>query len=120
LATGAIAATRAAGGPGPLVRYTADLQVPRVLRAEVAVLKAIARHYVMADPQRIAIQHEEQLLLMELVLAMADRGSAVLDPMFAGSYDDAGGDAERLRVVLDQVSLLTDAQAIARHRRLTS
>jgi dGTPase len=74
----------------------------------------------MADPQRIAIQHEEQLLLMELVLAMADRGSAVLDPMFAGSYDDAGGDAERLRVVLDQVSLLTDAQAIARHRRLTS
>jgi len=40
--------------------------------------------------------------------------------MFAGSYDDAGGDAERLRVVLDQVSLLTDAQAMARHRRLTS
>lgn len=120
LATGAIAATRAAGGPGPLVRYTADLQVPPVLRAEVAVLKAIARHYVMADPLRIAIQHNEQRILTELVLAMADRGSTVLDPMFAGSYDDAGGDAERLRVVLDQVSLLTDAQAIARHRRLTT
>ncbi len=119
LATGAIAATRAAAGPGDLTRYAADLQVPRVLRAEVAVLKAIARRYVMADPARIEIQHREQELLTELVAAMADRGAAALDPMFAGSYADAGGDAERLRVVLDQVSLLTDAQAVARHRRLT-
>jgi dGTPase len=119
LATGAIAATRAAAGPGHLTRYTADLQVPRVLRAEVAVLKAIARRYVMADPARIEIQHREQELLTELVAGMADRGAAALDPMFAGSYNDAGGDAERLRVVLDQVSLLTDAQAVARHRRLT-
>ena len=118
LATGAIAATRAAGGSGALVRYAADLEVPRVLRAEVAVLKAIARHYVMADPLRISIQHDEQRLLTELVLAMADRGSSVLDPMFAASFDDASGDAERLRVVLDQVSLFTDAQAIGRHRRL--
>ena len=92
-ATGAIAATRAAAGPGPLTRYAADLQVPRVLRAEVAVLKAIARRYVMADPPRIAIQQREQQLLTELVLAIADRGAAALDPMFAASYDDAGGDA---------------------------
>ena len=67
----------------------------------------------MADPVRIAIQHQEQELLTELVLAMADRGAAGLDPMFAGSYEAAAGDAERLRVVLDQVSLLTDAQAVA-------
>ena len=119
LATGAIAATRAAAGSGTLTRYDADLQVPRVLRAEVAVLKAIARRYVMADPARIAIQHQEQELLTGLVLALADRGAAGLDPRFAGSYDAAAGDAERLRVVLDQVSLLTDAQAVARHRRLT-
>ena len=119
LATGAIAATRAAAGDGPLLRYAADLQVPRVLRAEVAVLKAIARRYVMSDPERIAIQHGEQQLLTELVTALADRGAAVLDPLFAPSYVAAAGDAERLRVVLDQVSLLTDAQAVARHRRLT-
>ena len=119
LATGAIAATRAAAGPGRLTRYAADLQVPRVLRAEVAVLKAVARHYVMSDPQRIAIQLGEQRLLTELVLAMADRGPATLDPMFVRSYQDAAGDGQRLRVVLDQVSLLTDAQAVSRHHRLT-
>jgi dGTPase len=119
LATGAIAATRAAAGDGRLVRYAADLQVPRVLRAEVAVLKAIARRYVMSDPERIAIQLGEQQLLTELVTAMADRGAGALDPLFASSYQAAAGDAERLRVVLDQVSLLTDAQAVARHHRLT-
>ena len=118
-ATGAIAATRAGAGPGPLLRYGADLQVPRVLRAEVALLKAVARRYVMADPLRIVIQHSEQQLLTELVLAIADRGAPVLDPMFAASYLESGDDAQRLRVVLDQVSLLTDAQAVARHRRLT-
>jgi dGTPase len=57
-------------------------------------------------------------LLTELVLALADRGAPVLDPMFASSYEQAAGDAEKLRVVLDQVSLLTDAQAVTRHRRL--
>ncbi len=118
LATGAIAATRAAAGPGPLRRFDADLRVPDVLRAEVALLKAIARRYVMADPARLAIQQREQRLLTELVVRTAELGSAALDPMFAGSYDAAGGDAGKLRIVLDQVSLLTDAQAITRHRRL--
>ena len=89
-ATGAIAATRASAGPGPLLRYGADLQVPRVLRAEVALLKAVARRYVMADPLRIVIQHSEQQLLVELVLAIADHGAPALDPMFAASYIDAG------------------------------
>jgi dGTPase len=119
LATGAIAATRAAAGPGPLRRFDADLRVPDVLRAEVALLKAVARRYVMADPARLAIQQREQRLLTELVVRTAEVGSEALDPMFAGSYDAAGGDAEKLRIVLDQVSLLTDAQAITRHRRLT-
>ena len=116
--TGAIAATRAAAGPGPLLRYRADLQVPRLLRAEVALLKAVAGRYVMADPGRIRIQEREQELLTELVLATAGRGVDALDPLFAGEYGRAGDDAGRLRVVLDQVSLLTDAQAIARHHRL--
>ncbi|SDP47678.1 dGTPase [Nakamurella panacisegetis] len=118
--TGAVAATRAASGPDPLHRYDTDLVVPRLLRAEVALLKAMALRYVMADPARRAIQVREQEMLTELVHVMAERGTEALDPLFRHLYRQASGDAARLRVVIDQVSLLTDAQAVGRHRRLVS
>jgi dGTPase len=118
--TGAVAATRLTSGEGPLHRYDCDLEVPRRLRAEVALLKAVALRYVMADPIRRAIQHREQEMLTELVQIIAERGSDALDPLFAHLYGEAPDDSGRLRVVLDQVSLLTDAQAAARHRRLLS
>ncbi len=116
--TGAVAATRAESGIEPLLRYACDLEVPRLLRAEVALLKAVALRYVMADPRRRAIQLQEQQLITELVQVTVDRGPTALDPLFASLYAEASDDVARLRVVLDQVSLLTDAQAIARHRRL--
>jgi dGTPase len=116
--TGAVAATRAASGDGRLLRYACELEVPRLLRAEVAVLKAVALRYVMANPSRRLIQQREQEMLTELVLITADRGGDALDPLFAHHYSQARDDAARLRVVLDQVSLLTDAQAVTRHRRL--
>jgi dGTPase len=118
--TGAIAATRVAGGDGPLLRYRADLQVPRLLRAEVAVLKAVAGRYVMSDPGRLRIQQREQELLTGLVLATLHHGVDALDPLFAADFRDAPDDEARLRIVLDQVSLLTDAQAVARHQRLSA
>jgi dGTPase len=116
--TGAVAATRSVSGDEPLVRYACDLEVPRLLRAEVALLKAVASRYVMADPVRRRIQDRQRELLIELVQVLADRGAPVLDPLFAELYTAAADDAGRLRVVLDQVSLLTDAQAVARHRSL--
>src|SRR5690606_40648996 len=45
--TAAVDATRAAYGDGPLRRYDADLQVPRQVRAQCALLKGMARRYVM-------------------------------------------------------------------------
>ena len=120
LATGAVAATLAVAGPGPHGRYAADLVVPGVLRAEVALLKAIATRYVMEQPARLQVQHREQELLTELVGLLCDRGDDALDPGHAQAYRQAGDDSGRLRVVLDQASLLTDAQAIAWHARLTA
>ena len=116
--TGAVAATRSEAGDEPLVRYACDLQVPRLLRAEVALLKAVALRYVMADPVRRRIQDGQRELLVELVDVLADRGAPALDPLFALQYDVAADDAGRLRAVLDQVSLMTDAQAVARHRTM--
>ena len=117
-AAGAVAATRAAAG-GPSTRYSADLVVPGVLADEVALLKAVAVRYVMADEGRRRGQLVEQELLAELVAALFDRAPDGLDVRFRTPFGQAGSDAERLRVIIDQVSLLTDAQAVHRHAALS-
>ena len=41
-----------------------------------------------------------------------------LEPAFAADFHDAGSDAERARVVVDQVASLTDQTAVDWHNRL--
>ncbi|MER7081964.1 dGTPase [Saccharopolyspora kobensis] len=104
-------------GPGPLTRYRADLVVPEPVVAEVAVLKAVALRYVMSDPQRLRMQERQRSMLAELVDALAEGAPESLDPAMAAAWRRAGDDAARLRVVLDQVASLTDAQAVRWHRK---
>jgi dGTPase len=118
-AVAATDATRARhGGDRPLCRYAADLVVPAWARAEVALLKAVALRYVMSDPRRLAMQARQRALLAELGAALLAGAPAALDPMLAEDWAAAGDDAARLRVVVDQVALLTDQQAVARHAAL--
>jgi dGTPase len=116
----AVAATRAAHGERRLCRYAADLVVPPRAAAEVALLKAVALRYVMSDPQRLAMQAGQRTLLAELAAAFLAGGPDVLDPVFAPDWAAAADHAARLRVVLDQVAVLTDQQAVARHAALTA
>jgi len=111
-------ATLAVVGTGPVLRYTADLVVPADAAAEVAVLKAMALRYVMQDPERRAMQTRQRDLLAELAAALLAGAPSTLDPVRAGEWAAAADDAARLRVVVDQISVLTDAGAIAWHRRL--
>jgi dGTPase len=113
-----LAATRDAHGEHPLRRYAADLVVPAPAAAEVALLKAVAVRYVMSDPGRLAMQARQRELLVELATALREGAPESLDPVFAGDWTAAADDAARLRVVLDQVAILTDQQAVARHRAL--
>ena len=117
-AVAATDATRAIHGDGPLRRYAADLAVPPAARAEVALLKAVALRYVMSDPQRLAMQARQRELLAELGEALLAGAPGSLDPVLAQDWHDAPDDAARLRVVVDQVALLTDQQAVARHAAL--
>ena len=112
-------ATRAAHGDRPLRRYDADLVVPPPAAAEVALLKAMALRYVMRDPDRLAMQARQRELLAELAAALLEGAPHALDPVFAADWAGAPDDAARLRVVLDQVAVLTDQQAVARHATLT-
>jgi dGTPase len=114
----AVTATRHEHGDGPLTRYAADLVIPPRVAAEVALLKAVALRYVMSDRSRLALQARQRELLAELVAVLVERGSDALEPAFVPAWDQAAGDAERLRVVIDQVASLTDAQAVSWHRSL--
>ncbi|WP_433506930.1 deoxyguanosinetriphosphate triphosphohydrolase [Pseudonocardia halophobica] len=111
-------ATLDAHGDGPVLRYTADLVVPPEAAAEVALLKAVALRYVMSDPDRLRMQARQRELLKELGEALLAGAPGTLDPVRAGEWAAAGDDAARLRVVVDQIAVLTDAGALAWHRRL--
>ena len=118
-ASAAVTETRRRHGAGPLTRYAADLQVPAQVAAEVALLKAFALRYVMSDPDRLELQRGQRRVLAELVEAMLAGGPETLDPAFRPAWALAADDTERLRVVIDQVAALTDAQAMRWHKQLT-
>jgi len=107
-----------AAAPGPLPRYAADLIVPRQQRLECALLKGITAHYVMTRAGVLAAQARERALLTELAYAIERGVPQTLDPLLRPSWDAAGTDAARRRVVIDQVASLTDTSAIAWHHRL--
>jgi len=99
-------------------RYAADLVVPRRQRLECALLKAITARYVMNRAGVVAAQARERELLTELALAIERGAPQTLDPLLRPSWEAAGTDAARRRVVIDQVASLTDTSAIAWHHRL--
>ncbi|PPK69143.1 deoxyguanosinetriphosphate triphosphohydrolase [Actinokineospora auranticolor] len=115
-AAAAVTGTRAEYGDGPLVRHAAGLVVPPRVAAEVALLKAMAVRYVMSDPDRLALQQRQRQVVTELVAALLDRAPAALEPAFQPSWLAAEDDAQRLRVVVDQVASLTDQQAMLWHK----
>jgi dGTPase len=117
-ATAAVDATQAVYGDGPLGRYRADLVVPALVAAEVALLKAVAVRYVMADPARLRAQAEQRELLLELVEAVAAGAPDTLAGSLREDWAAASDDAARWRVVIDQVATLTDQQAYTWHVRL--
>jgi dGTPase len=117
-AAAAVTGTREAYGDEPLRRYAADLIVPRLARAQCALLKGIALRYVMRRPGSPARYQRELTILRELVAVLLARAPEDLDPVFAPMWRAAADDAARLRVVVDQVASLTDPAALAWHRRL--
>ena len=115
---GAVQAATFDADPGPFMRYEADLVVPHGTRLEIAVLKGVAAYYVMGAQDRIDLMVRQRELIAELVSALLDRGEDALEPSLRQDWRDAGDDAARLRVVVDQVASLTDVTAVSWHARL--
>jgi dGTPase len=114
-AAAAVTGTRDEYGDGPLTRYAAHLVVPARVAAEVALLKAVALRFVMSDPDRLVLQAAQRELLAGLVAALTERAPDALEPAFRPAWSAATDDAARLRVIIDQVAALTDAQAATWH-----
>ena len=111
-------ATRAAHGAGDLTRYKANLEVPRDQRIEVGLLKAISGFYIINSEKSVARYDAEQNLLNELVNAVKKGAPGTLESFFIQEWERASTDAEKMRVVIDQVASLTDPGAIALHSKL--
>ena len=119
-ALAAESATRDQYGDGPLTRYNGNLVVPRAQRIEVAILKSIATYYVInaaASQERYA---DQQIVIRELVEMVLSQAPASLDSFFLDDWSRAMSEAQRLRVVVDQVASLTDPGAYALHAKLKS
>ncbi len=118
-ALAAESATRDQYGDGNLTRYSANLVVPRDQRVEVALLKAMAGHYVISAESSQKRYAEQQVIIKELVDMVYSGGEEALESFFLEDWRRAATDAQRLRVAIDQIASLTDPGAYALHKKLS-
>ena len=109
-------ATRAKYGDGPLTRYAADLVIPDDIRAECAVLKGTAAHFVMFTDERKSVLGDQRAQIHELVAAYRDQPEVRLDPLHRVDFMAAADDATALRAIIDQVASLSDPRAMVLHQ----
>ena len=123
-ARAAVSATREAYAGPTLVRYNAHVVVPRVIEAEIAVLKGIMGQAIVTIDARKGVYKEQRRVLKRLADALWSTdtlwsaGADVLEPAFSADFRAATTDGERARVIVDQIAILTDQSAIDWHNRL--
>ena len=95
----------------------AGISGPRVIEAEMAVLKGIIGAVVVSIEGRKTVYKEQRRVLKRLATALWEQPDA-LDAMYTSDFATSESDAARRRVIVDQVASLTDQHAIAWHGRL--
>lgn len=106
----AIHATREVHGARPHGRYSADLEVPEEVEAEVVMLKTMAVRYVMSDPGHRLRQDRQRDRIHRVAEFLAHSAPAGLDPVLRPLWDSAPDDASRMRVIVDQIALYTESR----------
>lgn len=109
--TSAQNATRDHHGDRRLTRYGADLVIPRWTLLECAILKAIADRYVRQRDAEVRLRAHQRTVIAELAEAI-NHNPTQMQPQFLDQFNAASDDRGRLRAVVDQISVLTDAEAL--------
>ncbi|AEF39667.1 deoxyguanosinetriphosphate triphosphohydrolase [Hoyosella subflava] len=109
-ASAAIAATRASCGAVRVARYDCDLHIPQVVESEVAILKTIALRFVFSDPAHRAKQERERDRIHRMAQYLLHTSPGELDPIFVPFWERAQSDAQRTRVVVDQIASYTESR----------
>jgi dGTPase len=111
--------TREHFGDGDLVRYSANLLVPRAQRVEVAVLKSMAGHYIIRAEKSQERYATQQQVIVDLVEAVREQAPLSLESFFLQEWNRASTEREKMRVVIDQIASLTDVGAYALHEQFS-
>ena len=101
-------ATQQQFGDQPLTRYDATLIVPQEVRDEVAVMKSVAVKWVMNRPGADRAYARQREVIAELVHSLVLDEGRSLERWLKPTFEEATTDAERFRVIIDQVASLTD------------
>jgi dGTPase len=111
-------ATQSEYGDAPLTRYRAQLVVPDEVRDEVSVMKAVAVKWVMNRPGAEGEYAKQREIIAELVHALRLSEGREIESWLRPAFDASSTDAERFRVVIDQVASLTDVSIVQWRDRL--
>ena len=109
-ASAAITATRAVEGDRPLCRYDADLTIPPEIAAEVAMLKTVALRFIFSDRSHRAKQERQRERIHRVATLLLNTAPGGLDAVFLPSWEAATTEAERMRVVVDQIASMTEGR----------
>jgi dGTPase len=101
-----------------LVRYNGQLFVPADVRAEIAVLKGTVSVFLMTDEKRQPYYAWQREILTSLADALLSSNGKHLDHYCQAVWAEARTDAQKHRVIVDQVASLTDVSALNLHAEL--
>ena len=99
-------------------RYAADIIVPDEVTAEIAIFKGIVSYFLMSAGTKQGFYESQRLILTELADALLASNGRELDAFSKLQWENAKGEVEKHRVIVDQIATLTDASAISMHEKL--